>query len=145
MHMLLNKTANNRCVYRKIRFAGHPKWLIWKQKMAKSLNTTLVRSSRPEVSCKKSVLENFVKFTGKHLRWSIFFNKVAGTCNLLKRDSDASVFLKFAKFAEYKSQGSSPNLVFNIKAGLSIFKKVISMLQWKPFKNDEKCFLFHRS
>ena len=31
-----------------------------------------------EVFCKKSVLKNFTKFTGKHLRWSLFFNKVAG-------------------------------------------------------------------
>ena len=36
------------------------------------------RSSRPEVFCKKSVLRNFAKFTGKHLRQSLFFNKVAG-------------------------------------------------------------------
>ena len=29
------------------------------------------RSSHPEVFCKKSVLENFAKFTGKHLRQSL--------------------------------------------------------------------------
>ena len=34
--------------------------------------------SRPEVFCKKGVLKNFSKFTGKHLRMSFFFNKVAG-------------------------------------------------------------------
>ena len=33
-------------------------------------------SSRPEVFCKKVVLENFTKFTGKHLYQSLFFNKV---------------------------------------------------------------------
>ena len=27
---------------------------------------------------KKSVLRNFARFTGKHLRYSVFFNKVAG-------------------------------------------------------------------
>ena len=32
------------------------------------------RSSRPEVSCKKHVLKNFTKFTGKHLCQSLFFN-----------------------------------------------------------------------
>ena len=37
-----------------------------------------IRSSRPEVFCKKGVVENFAKFTGKHLRQSLFFNKVAG-------------------------------------------------------------------
>ena len=34
-------------------------------------------SSRPEVLCKKGVLRNFAKFTGKHLCQSLFFNKVA--------------------------------------------------------------------
>ena len=34
-------------------------------------------SSRPEVFCKKGVLRNFTKFTGKHLCQSLFFNKVA--------------------------------------------------------------------
>ena len=36
------------------------------------------RSSRPEVFCKKGVLRNFAKFTGKHLCQRLFFNKVAG-------------------------------------------------------------------
>ena len=35
-------------------------------------------SSRPEVFCKKSVLRNFAKFSGKHLCQSLLFNKVAG-------------------------------------------------------------------
>ena len=30
---------------------------------------------------KKSVLRNFAKFTGKHLRQSLFFNKVSGLLN----------------------------------------------------------------
>ena len=33
------------------------------------------RSSRPEMFCKKGVLENFAKLTGKHLCQSLFFNK----------------------------------------------------------------------
>ena len=36
------------------------------------------RSRRPEVFCKKGVLKNFTKFTGKQLCQSLFFNKVAG-------------------------------------------------------------------
>ena len=36
------------------------------------------RSSRPDVFCEKFGLRNFAKFTGKHLRQSLFFNKVAG-------------------------------------------------------------------
>ena len=33
------------------------------------------RSSRQEVFCKKGVLRNFAKFTGKHLCQSLFFNR----------------------------------------------------------------------
>ena len=33
-------------------------------------------SRPPEVFCKKGVLINFVKFAGKHLCQSLFFNKV---------------------------------------------------------------------
>ena len=40
-----------------------------------------VRSSSPEVFCKKGVLKTFAKFTGKHLCQSLFFNKVAGFKN----------------------------------------------------------------
>ena len=40
------------------------------------------RSSRPGVFCKKSFLRNLAKFTGKHLRQSLFFNEVAGLIKL---------------------------------------------------------------
>ena len=44
----------------------------------------LLRSGRPDVFCEKVVLRSFVKFTGKHLCQSLFFNKVAGLlCNRL--------------------------------------------------------------
>ena len=40
-----------------------------------------------------NVFKNFTRFTGKHLCQSLFFNKVAGgTCNFIKKDSDAGVF-----------------------------------------------------
>ena len=49
---------------------------------------SLVRSSYPEVFCKKGVPRNFTKFTGKHLCQSLFFNKVADlrpkTCIFIK-------------------------------------------------------------
>ena len=64
----------------------------------KSLKT--YRSSRPEVFCKKGVLENFAKFTGKHLCHSLFF-KVAGIrpATLLKKRLWHRRFLvNFAKF-----------------------------------------------
>ena len=44
---------------------------------------------------KKSVLKIYAKYTEKHLRQSLFFNKVAGLrlTTLLKGDSGTSVFL----------------------------------------------------
>ena len=52
------------------------------------------RSTRPDVFCKKRVLRNFAKFTGKHLCQSLFFNKVAGLrpATLLKKETLAQVF-----------------------------------------------------
>ena len=54
------------------------------------------RSSRPELLCKKSVLRNFAKFTGKHLCQRLFFDKGAGlrpnACNFIKKQSLAQVF-----------------------------------------------------
>ena len=48
---------------------------------------TFLRSSHPEVFCKRVVLKNFTKFTGKHLGQSLLFNNVAGlrSATLLKR------------------------------------------------------------
>ena len=39
-------------------------------------NTTCCISSRPEVFWKKGVLKSFTNYPGKHLRQSLFFNKV---------------------------------------------------------------------
>ena len=43
-----------------------------------SSDLTHIRSCRPKVFCKKDILRNFAKFTGKHLCQSLFFNKAAG-------------------------------------------------------------------
>ena len=53
-----------------------------------------VGSSRPEVLCKKGVLKNFTKFTGKHLCQSLLFNKIAGLrpTTLLKKETLGQVF-----------------------------------------------------
>ena len=59
------------------------------------------RSSRPEVFCKKYVLRNFTKFTGKYLCQSLFFKKVAGlgSANLLKKRPWHRCFdVNFVKF-----------------------------------------------
>ena len=53
----------------------------------KSTYHDIIRSSRQEVFWEKGVLENFTKFTGKHLCQSLFFNKVTGlgAATLLKK------------------------------------------------------------
>ena len=44
------------------------------------------RSSRLEVFCKKSTLKHFENITGKHLRQSLFFEKVhLKDCNFIKK------------------------------------------------------------
>ena len=45
------------------------------------------RNNRPEVFCKKGVLGNFAKFTGKHLCQSLFFNK-----RFLQKETLAQLF-----------------------------------------------------
>ena len=59
------------------------------------------RSSHQRCSMKKGVLRNSSKFTGKHLRQSLYFNKVeaSGLQLYWKRDSGTGVFpVNFAKF-----------------------------------------------
>ena len=56
------------------------------------------RSSHRRCSVRKGVLRNFVKLTGKHLCQSLFFNKAAGLCNFIKKETMAQVFS--CKFCE---------------------------------------------
>ena len=49
-----------------------------KKRRKKRKEWLIFRSSRPQVFCKKGVLRNYTKFTGKHQSQSLFFNKVAG-------------------------------------------------------------------
>ena len=44
------------------------------------------RSSHQRCSVRKVVLRNFLKFTGKHLCQSLFFNKVK-PCNFIKKET----------------------------------------------------------
>ena len=59
------------------------------------------RSSHQKCSIKEGVIRNFVKFTGKHMCQSIFFNKVAGlryATLLKKRLWDMCFLVNIAKF-----------------------------------------------
>ena len=58
------------------------------------IDVTKSRSSRQEVFCKKGILGNFAKFTGKHLCQVLFFNKVVGLrpANFIEKETLAQVF-----------------------------------------------------
>ena len=56
----------------------------WQIKQKRTL-----QNQPPEVFYKKNVLENFAKFSRKHLCQSLFFNKVPG---LIKKETLAQVF-----------------------------------------------------
>ena len=79
---------------------------MYMQRKNSGCNETLqqvfqVRSSHQRCSTKKGVLRNFTKFTRKHLRQSLFFNKVAGlrpATLLKKRLWHGCVPVKFVKF-----------------------------------------------
>ena len=62
------------------------------------------RSNRPEELFKQGALKNFANFTRKHLRQSLFLNKVAGlspaSCNLFKKDSSTGAFCEFCKISK---------------------------------------------
>ena len=60
-----------------------------------------IRSSHRRCFIEKGVLKTLAKFTGKHLCWSLFFNKVAGLqpSSLLKKRLQHMCFpVNFAKF-----------------------------------------------
>ena len=39
---------------------------------------SVIQKQPPDEFCKKGILKNVAKFTGKHMRQSLFFNKVTG-------------------------------------------------------------------
>ena len=54
-----------------------------------------ITEAAAEVSYEKGLFKTFEKFTGKHLRRSLFLNKIAelrpGSCNSIKKNSDTYV------------------------------------------------------
>ena len=56
-------------------------------------HTLTYRSSHQRCSVMKRVLRNFIKFTGKHLWKSLYFNKVRPeACNFIKTETPAREF-----------------------------------------------------
>ena len=66
------------------------------QKCRSSRSQMFFRSSRPEMFCKKAVLRDFPKFTGKYLCQSLFITKVGGQL-CLKRDPGTGVSCEFCE------------------------------------------------
>ena len=89
------------------------------------------RSHRSKVFCKKGVLRNFVKFTGKHLCQSFFFNKVAGApATLLTKEALTQVFSsEFCEISKnsFSNKDSFSNRTLPLAASITtrIFKKSI--------------------
>ena len=98
------KSTIEKCMLTEARVAaglGNPPMNLVIKEQINNNAVDMVRTSRPEVFCKKGVLRNFVKFTGKHLCQSFFFNKVAGLrpATLLKKRLWHRCFpVNFARF-----------------------------------------------
>ena len=100
----------------------------------------IFRSSCSELSYKEDVLKNFAKF-GKHLCWSLFFNKVAGwkPPTLLKRDTGTGVVLWILQnlqehlFCETPAKGYFQKCISHFYFGPSMF------CSWTQTRNGWQC------
>ena len=75
---------------------------FWKEKILDCADFTLSRSSRPDVLCKKGILKNFSKFTGKHLCQSRFLMRLQTSgLRFIKKETLAQVFsCEFCKISK---------------------------------------------
>ena len=90
-----------------------------------------VRSSRPEVFCKKGFLRILAKLTGKYLCQSLFLNKVAGLrpVTLLKKETLAEVFsCDFCKISKNTFPYRTPLVAASAVTELFIFFRFFSCL-----------------
>ena len=69
-----------------------PYRLVWPKPLCFALDNKGLRSSPPEVSCKKGVHKNIAKFTGKHLSQSLFLIEVQIKINLITPTSGNGCF-----------------------------------------------------
>ena len=88
------------------------------------------RISHQRCSLKKVFLKNFIKFSGKHLCWSLFFNKVSGMrpATLFKKRLQQRCFpVNFVKFLRtpFLQNTSRQLLLFVINLTVSFCKKVL--------------------
>ena len=125
----LIKSVNKKFCFYKIRVEA------WKPSMKWTTYRVLLhRSSHRRCSVRKDVLKSLAKFTGKHLRQSLFFNKVAGWGHFIEKDTLAQVFS--CEFCEI-----SKNTFFteHLWTTASVYNTEVS-----PFyQNDVKLRFFH--
>ena len=110
------------------------------------------RSNHQRCSLKKVFLKNFRKFSGKHLCWSLFFNKVSRLrpATLLKKRLQQRCFpVNFVKFLRIRFWKSTSRwlLVFVIHLTVSFCKEVLYiysnlLLLEKSTKNSQFCHFF---
>ena len=91
-----------------------------------------------KVLYKIGVLKNFAKFTGKHLYWILFFNKVTGLRHaaLLKKRLRHMCFpVNFAKFLRTPFlQNTSRWLLLNIKENAFVLL-ILTFVTWTKSSN----------
>ena len=68
------------------------------RKTRHNLFFSLIMGSKKSTNNKKGVLKKSIKFTGKHLYQSLFFNKVAGLRHFIKKETPTQMF--FCEFCE---------------------------------------------
>ena len=115
------------------------------------------RSSRLEVFCKKSVLKNFAKFSGKHLSQILFFNEVAGlkpTILLKKRFWHGTFPVNFAKFLKtteillgffcWKTVHFYDHCSESPKKKNNTIKKFQIFIEYSYWKTSERAFRIRR-
>ena len=96
-------------------------------KLVKLSDPSKVRSSRPEVFCRKGVLRNFSKFTEKHLCQSLFLNKVLGLrpATLLKRTLWRKCFpVKFCEISKSTIFYRTPTVAASEKLAFFQIKQI---------------------
>ena len=109
-------------------------------------STSFYRSSRwgeggrgRGVFCKKGVLKNFAKFTGKHLCQSLFFNKVSGLRpeTLLKERLSRRCFpMNFAKFLR------TPFLIEHLQSLLLLLNTSLNIAQYSSYTVNKQIKIF---
>ena len=106
------------------------KSLSWKQQMN---HIAINRSSRPDISCKRSIIKTFAKFTGKHLCWSLFLNIVA--VNFIKQETTTQLLIFYQNFQNKYFCKTTPVAAFVLR----LIKPMLCCYNWDIFWIKKIC------